>query len=83
MNAFQAIQLLQPQWLRVRGVDSFFGSNEVVVYLDGVRRGGPDVLRGINTVNLQEIRRLDSRQATTQFGTGHPSGAILLITYRP
>lgn len=82
LTAYQVVQRLQPQWLRPRGVDSFNSEFGVVVYLDGQRVGGVDALRRVSAPNVQEIRRLDSRQATIQYGTGHPSGALLVITRR-
>lgn len=82
LTVYQAVQRLRPQWLRARGVDSFEQSNEVVVYIDGTRMGGVGELRRLNATQVAEIRHLDSRQATTQFGSGHPSGAILVLTRR-
>lgn len=82
LNLYQAVQRLRPQWLQTRGLDSFEASNEVVVYVDNQQMGGPEELRRLNPVEVGEIRYLDSRQATTQFGRGHPSGAILVFTER-
>lgn len=82
LNLYQAVQRLRPQWLQTRGMDSFEQDNEVVVYVDNNRMGGPRELRRINPIEVGEIRYLDSRQATTQFGRGHPSGAILVFTER-
>lgn len=82
LSAYQVVQRLQPQWLRSRGVDSFFSDNGVVVYVDGQRVGGVDALRRIQAPNVQQIERLDSRQATTRFGVGHPAGALMVTTRR-
>lgn len=82
LNLYQAVQRLRPQWLQTRGLDSFEQTNEVVVYVDNQQMGGPQELRRLNPVEVGEIRYLDSRQATTQFGRGHPSGAILVFTER-
>jgi hypothetical protein len=82
LNLYQAVQRLRPQWLQTRGMDSFEQTNEVVVYVDNQQMGGPSELRRLNPVDVGEIRYLDSRQATTQFGRGHPSGAILVFTER-
>lgn len=82
LTAYQVVQRLHPQWLRPRGVDSFNSEYGVVVYLDGQRVGGVDALRRISAPNVEQIRRLDSRQATMQYGTGHPSGALLVTTRR-
>lgn len=82
LTALQAVERLQPRWVQTRGLDSFEESNEVVVYIDGTRMGGPEELRRLNATQVGEIRYLDSRQATTQFGAGHPSGAIFVLTQR-
>lgn len=82
LSAYQVVQRLHPQWLRARGVDSFYSSNGVVVYLDGQKVGGVDALRRISGPNLEQIQRLDSRQATTRFGVGHPAGALMVTTRR-
>lgn len=82
LTALQVVERLHPQWLQTRGLDSFEESNEVVVYVDNTRRGGIDELRRLNATEVGEIRYLDSREATTQFGAGHPSGAIFLLTQR-
>lgn len=82
LNALQVVQRLRPQWLRTRGVDSFVTTNAVVVYVDDTRVGGVRELRRFLAQEVEEIRYLDSRQATTRFGVGHPSGAILLTTRR-
>ena len=82
LTALQVVERLHPQWLRARGPDSFEASNEVVVYIDGTRMGGIGELRRLNATEVAEIRYLDSRQATTQFGSGHTSGAIFLLTHR-
>jgi hypothetical protein len=82
LNLYQAVQRLRPQWLQTRGMDSFEQDNEVVVYVDNNRMGGPEELRRLNPIEVGEVRYLDSRQATTQFGRGHPSGAILVFTER-
>lgn len=82
LTALQVVERLHPQWLQTRGLDSFEESNEVVVYIDNTRRGGINELRRLNATEVGEIRYLDSREATTQFGAGHPSGAIFLLTHR-
>ncbi len=82
LTALQVVERLHPQWLQTRGLDSFEESNEVVIYIDNTRMGGPNELRRLNATEVGEIRYLDSREATTQFGTGHPSGAIFVLTHR-
>jgi hypothetical protein len=81
-TAYEVVLQLRPEYLRTRGPASVSTPTpaEAVVYLDGVRQGGPETLRRIRKQTLREIRYMDSREATTQFGTGHRAGAILVIT---
>jgi hypothetical protein len=82
LTALELVQRRRPQWLRPRGVDSFYSSNDVVVYVDQTRVGGIDQLDRLSSSQLAEIRFLDSREATTRFGSGHVSGAIMVTTLR-
>lgn len=82
LSALEIVQRLRPMWLQPRGVDSFRQSNAVAGYLDGLRIGDVSALRNIRANDIKEIRYLDSRQATTRFGVGHPSGAVLVETRR-
>lgn len=79
-----AIRRLRPRWLRsTRGTESFTqeGRRGVRIYLDNVLVD-PGALRGLSTRNVNEVRFLDKRQATTRFGTDHGEGAILIMTRR-
>lgn len=81
-TAYDAVSRLRPQWLRPRGRVSYRdpAGGDVVVYLDGVRHGGPESLRTIPADAVRHIEHLDSREATSRFGTGHVGGAILVRT---
>ena len=81
-NAYEAVSRLRPEWLRRRGQISIRdpGAGEVVVYLDGVRFGGPGALRNIRAESVVHMEYLDASDATTRFGTGHGGGAILIRT---
>ena len=74
-TAYQAVQRLKPTWLRRRG-----GEPEVVV--DGVHRGGTEVLNQISVLEVDEIRYRDPGEATMRYGTGFPYGAIVVQTRR-
>lgn len=81
-DALQAIRILRPSMLRGRtgsGNDQS-GTADMVVYVDGVRLGGPQQLVSVAAMNVKEIRWLSASDATTRFGTGHPFGAILVQT---
>jgi len=47
----------------------------MVIYVDGVRRGGLDELRALAIEQVQELRFLSAEEATSRFGMGHPFGA--------
>ena len=81
-TAYEAVSRLRPEWLRRRGQISIQdpSAGEVVVYLDGVRYGGPRSLETIRTDLVQLMEYLDASDATTRFGTGHAGGAILVRT---
>ena len=81
-DAFEAVQRLRPEWLRRRGQVSIQdpSAGEVVIYLDGVRFGGPRSLEGLRAESIVHMEYLDASDATTRFGTGHGGGAILVRT---
>lgn len=95
-TAYDLIRALRPNWLQPRGVQSLGspaetqpgvrqatrGPASVVVYIDGVRMGGPDALRQIVAANVREARFLGATEASTRFGTDHPAGAILITLQR-
>ena len=85
MNAFDAIRQLRPQWLRSnRGQSSVRASSQqqrgLRVYVDGILLGGTADLRSLEVRAIHEARFLDSREATTRFGTNHAEGAIVVTT---
>ncbi len=49
-----------------------------VVYVDGMKTGEPDVLKGIATKNVEEVRYLTPTKAEMDYGLGHEGGAILV-----
>lgn len=81
-DAYEIVQALRPEFLRTRGSASIRAPDpiEPVVYIDGVRSGNPETLRRVSRDALREIQYIDSREATTRFGTGHRGGAILVVT---
>ena len=85
MSAYQAVQRLKPNWLRTeRGQDSFVtqGRRGVRVYVDGVYFGNRESLKSLQVQNIEEIRYLDKREATLEFGTDHGEGALVILTRR-
>ncbi len=75
LTVFEAIQRLRPRWLRSRG-----GSPLPIVFVDGVRRGGPDELKSIPANIVTGIRFIDGRMATTRYGAGFGGGMIQVTT---
>lgn len=92
-NAEDIIRRLRPHFMRRRStgaiappvkVDNSRNQaavrTEVQVYLNGTRQTGPEALAGISRDAVIEIVYLDASDATTRFGTGHESGAIIVRT---
>lgn len=81
LNAYEAIRRYRSLWLRSsRGQDSFEaqGRRGLRVYVDDVFFGDAASLTDIDVSDVEEIRFLDKRRATTRFGTDHAEGAILV-----
>lgn len=88
-TAFDAVQRLRPQWLVVSDPRSIsgggpgtpdIGTSGIVVYLDGVRAGGPDMLKNINAQSVVRMHFLTPSEATNIYGTGSLFGAIQVTT---
>ena len=79
-NAYQLIENLRPNWMRVRTQRSIrLGENvSPVIYVNRSRYGTIDSLRDISTLNLRLVEYLSPNDATTRYGGGHGGGAILL-----
>lgn len=77
-NTYLLIRNLRPDWLRKRGVRGGAAGADVVVYLDGMRLGGPGSLQQIPTQDVETIRHLTGPEADTRFGRGHEYGAIVV-----
>ena len=90
MDAYAVIRRLRGNWLNTRStstmMDPNIGANnqaEIQVYIDGVlRTDGVEALKQININEVMEMRHLDGRDATMQYGTDHGAGAILVTTGR-
>lgn len=76
-DAYDVVQRIRPEFLRQRGASSIQGGAQLaVVYVDGVRRGGPTALRQLRASEVEEIRFISGTDATTRYGTDHGGGAI-------
>ncbi len=84
-NAYEVVQRLRSRWLRGFGSTQLPGGGaandfEVQVYLDDVRLGGPDELRGISYREIQYIRYYPPQEASARWGFDHGAGAIMVYT---
>ncbi len=79
-NAFEVVNALRPQWLRVRGMQSVHHQGTVVVYYDDTRLGGPETLRQIPANAIVSLRFVDQVTATQRWGLDHGHGAIVVST---
>ncbi|HUQ82121.1 MAG TPA: hypothetical protein VM076_13305 [Gemmatimonadaceae bacterium] len=85
-NALQIIEKLRPQMLRSRGLGSPTDvkgeSARPKVYVDNVEYGDLGTLTNLAASQIKEIQFINSRDATTKWGTGHMGGVILVTTRR-
>lgn len=80
-DVFSIVQRLRPQWLVVRAPASTQGRAQISVIIDGVKQtGSVEVLRSIRGSDVDELRYINARDATTRYGTDNVAGAIEVIT---
>jgi hypothetical protein len=84
LSAYEVVTTLRRQWLSGHGA---LAANDGMpeaprVYVEGIRVGSCEMLKGIAASTVNELRFLDAREATTRFGTGHTAGAILVALRR-
>jgi len=53
-----------------------------VVWLDGRKSGDPEVLKGILSRDVEEVRYLGPNEAGIEYGLGHEGGAIVVKRYQ-
>lgn len=81
-NMYELIESERSTWLRRRGSTSIQdpSASNPVVFVDGVERGALSTLRQISPSNVAEAEYVNSRDATTRYGTGYPGGIIRIST---
>jgi hypothetical protein len=80
-NVYDVIEAKRSRWLNVRGTNSLTAeSGPMVVYFDGTRLGGVELLKGIPVTGVVYIQYFDPNQATGRWGIGHTQGAIYVST---
>lgn len=84
-NAYDAISLKRPFFLKSRGPRSLQGApvgqtvEFPIVYVNGMYYGELETLKNIHISQVREIRYFDHNAATLRFGTGHTGGIILVL----
>ena len=78
-TAYDVVYAERRRWLQGRGSPTLELDAYLKVYVNGMRRGGPEELRNVPASAIREIRYYDSHEATMRFGTGHPEGAIDVV----
>jgi len=82
-SAHHAIERLRPSWLRRHGARTLSNPDpRPVVWVDGIRLGRIEELLNIRAETVEIISLLSPIDATTRFGTGHASGALVVRTRR-
>lgn len=82
LNAYDLVRTLRPNWLRTRGRSSIYHENPIMVYVDGNRMGGVEMLSTVATIAIEEIRYYSPSEAHSRFGLNHTNGAIAVTTRR-
>ena len=76
VSAYQAVERLRPRWFNPR-------QGTPQLYVDGSRRaGGIQDLRNMRVDEVLQMEYMSPSDATTQFGTGHNGGAIMVTVMR-
>lgn len=78
-DAYEVVSRTRPEFLREKQLS---GRTRVyaVVYMNGVRSGGPGMLRNVRSGEVEEIRFVNGMDATTRYGTDHSGGVIEVTT---
>jgi hypothetical protein len=66
--------------ITLRGTRSMFGSNDPVVYVDGVRATNTCILHSMPTANLDRVEIYSSGVAPQPPYKAHPNGLILVFS---
>ena len=82
-TAYDVVKQLRSLWLQRRGPSSMvLTAQGVLVYVNGVQRGGASALNEVRATQLLELQYLRPSDATQRYGPNHENGAIL-ITLKP
>lgn len=80
-NAYEALQMVRPEWLTGRGPVSLTDATEARpnVYMYGSRVGDLDYLRDVYVQDVAELRYWPTGEASARFGMGNPRGVIEIV----
>ena len=81
VTVYDAVTALRSNWLNVRPNTLTSNQEDVVVYYDVTRLGGPAELRNIAVRDIQYVQHLDPVSATQRYGVGHSQGVIFVSTH--
>jgi hypothetical protein len=81
-DLYMVVQALRPSWLRNQSPQSFHVPEQVWVYLDGNRLGGPTELKQILPRSVVSIQFYSPIEATQRWGLDHGQGAIVVTSRR-
>src|SRR5688500_6350323 len=75
-TALEVVQNLRPAMTRPRGTSPQTGTVPIALFVDDTRMGDVSAMANIPADRVKEIRYINSRDATTRWGTGFGSGVI-------
>lgn len=80
-HAYEAVEVLRPEWLHDRGPREFGDTpaDGLSVYVDGTRVGNLSELRRLATDDIEAIRFVDAATATARWGDDSARGALLVV----
>ena len=81
ITVYDAVTALRSNWLNVRPNTLTGTQEDVVIYFDATRLGGPAELRNIRVSDIDHVQHYDAVAATQRFGVGHTQGAILVSAH--
>ncbi|MDP2957474.1 MAG: hypothetical protein Q8N53_13705 [Longimicrobiales bacterium] len=82
-DLFTIVQRMRPAWMQNRAPFTSLGRATIVIIVNGQRQDGTlELLRDYKGTDVEEVRYLNARDATTRFGTDMTAGAILISTKR-
>jgi hypothetical protein len=77
-DLYSLVQRVRPAWLVKTGPHSGIGSDDIRVYINGMRYDDPSALRFFTGSDVESLRFLEAGRATARFGVGHSHGAIIV-----